>query len=102
MQKYDGHPWSSGGLTSTTGKGAAVLRPSCGFDSLETAQRFLGVSEKLYRFTPFSADAQARIRGKSPLELAGYDIRQIPMAWLCAGLSVDWPLETAQDHVLKP
>jgi len=34
--------------------------------------------------------------------LAGYDIRQIPMALLCTGLSVDWPLETAQDHVPKP
>jgi len=68
----------------------------CGFETLETAQSFLGVFEKVYRFTPFSADAQARIRGKCPLELAGYDIRQIPMALLCTGLSVDWPLETAR------
>jgi transposase-like protein len=71
----------------------------CGFDTLETAQRFLGVFEKVYRFTPFSADAQPRLRGKSPLELAGYDIRQMPMASLCAGLSVDWPPETTQDRV---
>jgi transposase-like protein len=71
----------------------------CGFDTLETAQRFLGVFEKVYRFTPFSADAQPRLRGKSPLELAGYDIRQMPMASLCAGLSVDWPSETTQDRV---
>jgi len=78
----------------------------CGFDSLETAQDFLGVFEKVYRFTPFSADAQGGVRGKSPLELAGYDIRQIPMALLCAGHSVDWPLElpqeTAHNHVPKP
>ena len=71
----------------------------CGFDALETAQRFLGVFEKVYRFTPFSADAQPRLRGKSPLQLAGYDIRQMPMATLCAGLSVDWPPETTQDRV---
>jgi len=71
----------------------------CGFDTLETAQCFLGVFEKVYRFTPFSQDAQAGIRGKCPLELAGYDIRQLPMTSLCAGLSVDWPLEVAQNLV---
>ena len=71
----------------------------CGFESLESAQLFLGVFEKLYRFTPFSPDAQPRIRGKCPLELAGYDISRLPMASLCAGLSVIWPLEGAQDHV---
>ena len=71
----------------------------CGFDTLETAQYFLGVFEKVYRFTPFSVDARAGIRGKSPLELTGYDIRQVPMALLCAGLSVDWPLEVNRDRV---
>jgi hypothetical protein len=25
----------------------------CGFDTLETAQQYLGVFEKVYRFTPF-------------------------------------------------
>jgi len=71
----------------------------CGFDTPETAQLFLGVFEKVYRFTPFSQDAQPRLRGKCPLELAGYDISQVPMASLCAGLSVNWPLEVTQDHV---
>jgi transposase-like protein len=71
----------------------------CGFESLETARLFLGVFEKVYRFTPFSPDAQPRIRGKCPLELAGYDIRQVPMASLCAGLSIVWPLEAAQNLV---
>jgi len=47
---------------------------------------------------PFSADAQPRLRGKCPLGLAGYDIRQVPMALLCASLSVDWPLEVARDR----
>ncbi len=48
-----------------------------------------------YWFTPFSQDAQPRIRGKCPLELAGYDISQVPMASLCAGRSLAWPLPVA-------
>ena len=64
-----------------------------------TAHCFLGVFEKVYRFTPFSDDAQPRIRGKCPLELAGYDISQTPMATICAGLSVAWPVEILQTHV---
>ena len=71
----------------------------CGFDTLETAQLFLGVFEKVYRFTPFSQDAQPTIRGKCPLELAGYDISQVPMASLCAGWSLAWPLQVAQNLV---
>jgi hypothetical protein len=70
-----------------------------GFDTIETAQLFLGVFEKVYRFTPFSQDAQPRIRGKCPLELAGYDISQVPMASLCAGWSLAWPLEVDQNLV---
>jgi hypothetical protein len=65
----------------------------CGFENIDTAQRYLGVFEKLYRFTPFSQDAQKRIRGKSPLQLAGYPIADLPMAALCSGLAVDWPTE---------
>ena len=79
----------------------------CGFASIVRARLFLGVFEKLYRFTPFSqacperaeGTLRPRIRGKCPLELAGYDISQVPMTSLCAGLSVVWPLEVAQDHV---
>jgi transposase-like protein len=74
----------------------------CGFDTIETARLFLGVFEKVYRFTPFSRDAQPRIRDKCPLELAGYDISQVPMASLCAGLSVTWPLVAAQNLVPNP
>ena len=50
----------------------------CGFESIADAQRYLAVFEKLYRFTPFSQDAQPSIRGKSPLQLAGYDIASCP------------------------
>jgi len=74
-----------------------------GFESIETAQVYLGVFEKLYRFTPFSNDAQPEIRGKSPLELTGYDLGQIPMAVLCRGLSPQWPTEVImQEEVPKP
>lgn len=66
----------------------------CGFDTIETAQLYLGVFEKLYRFTPFTQDAQVRIRGKSPLQLAGYPVQDLPMAALCSGLAIDWPTET--------
>ncbi len=72
----------------------------CGFESLAHAQRYLAVFEKLYRFTPFSQDAQPRIRGKSPLQLAGYDVANLPMSTLGAGLSIIWPMQTAEaDHV---
>ena len=64
----------------------------CGFESIQTAQRYLGVFEKVYRFTPFSDDARPGIRSKSPLQLAGYDLSRIPMAWLCRGYCLDWPL----------
>ncbi len=63
----------------------------CGFESLETAHVFLGVFEKVYRFTPFSQDAQPRVRGRSPLELAGYDVAQLPMVSICRG----WALAPA-------
>jgi hypothetical protein len=67
------------------------------------AQRYLAVFEKLYRFTPFSQDAQPRIRGKSPLQLAGYDVASLPMTTLCAGLSIIWPMQTGKaDHVPDP
>jgi transposase-like protein len=71
----------------------------CGFESLQSAQLYLGVFEKVYRFTPFSDDAQPRIRGKSPLQLAGYDLSRIPMTWLCRGFSLEWPLTVARIDV---
>jgi transposase-like protein len=67
----------------------------CGFESISSAQAYLAVFEKLYRFTPFSQDAQPRIRGKSPLQLAGYDVSLIPLSLICFGLSVDWPTESS-------
>jgi transposase-like protein len=62
-----------------------------GFESIETARVYLAVFEKVYRFTPFSDDAQERIRGKCPLELAGYEVRKLPIAHLFRGLALQWP-----------
>lgn len=73
----------------------------CGFDSLPSAQCFLAVFEKCYRFTPFSQDAQPHLRGKCPLELAGYDIAQLPMTVIAAGWSPDWPLNMEENLVPK-
>jgi hypothetical protein len=63
----------------------------CGFENIDTARLYLAVFEKVYRFTPFSADAQKRIRGRCPLEVAGYDVQQLPMAQLFRGLALQWP-----------
>jgi hypothetical protein len=71
----------------------------CGFDSFDSARLFLAVFEKVYRFTPFTEDAQPRVRGKCPLELAGYDIAQLPMAQLCRGWALAWPLQLDQEVV---
>jgi len=71
----------------------------CGFESIETARLYLGVFEKVYRFTPFSDDAQDRIRGKCPLELAGYEVRKLPMAQLFRGLALQWPAAAFQELI---
>lgn len=71
----------------------------CGFDSIQSARLFLVVFEKMYRFTPFSEDAQPRIRGKCPLEVAGYDISKLPMAKICRGWALDWPLDYIEEVV---
>jgi transposase-like protein len=71
----------------------------CGFNTIETAQIYLAVFEWTYRFTPFTPDAQPRIRGKCPLELAGYDVRKLPMAQICRGQVLEWPLEALAEIV---
>ena len=73
----------------------------CGFESSAHAQRYLAVFEKVYRFTPFSQDAQPAIRGRSPLQLAGYDVAACPMTTLCAGLSILWPMPLLPEPVPK-
>ena len=71
----------------------------CGFDSRATAERYLAVFAWCYRLTPFTQDAQRRIRGKCPLELAGYAVSKLPMAQLCRGQLLDWPPEALADVV---
>ena len=71
----------------------------CGFENIDSAQLYLGVFEKVYRFTPFSSDAQQRIRGKCPLELAGYEVQKLPMAQLFRGLTLQWPESAFQELV---
>jgi transposase-like protein len=71
----------------------------CGFENIDSAQLYLGVFEKVYRFTPFSNDAQERIRGQCPLELAGYNVRKLPMSQLFRGLALQWPETAFQEPV---
>ena len=71
----------------------------CGFESIETAQVYLGVFEKIYRLTPFSRDARPEIRGKSPLQLAGYDPSRMSLTWLCQGYSLEWSVTPEADDV---
>ncbi|MGB0384178.1 MAG: IS66 family transposase [Ardenticatenaceae bacterium] len=71
----------------------------CGFENITSAQQYLAVFEKIYRFTPFSQDAQPRLRGKSPLEVAGYDISHMPMATICAGLSPQWSQKSTDSEM---
>jgi len=70
-----------------------------GFESIDSARLYLAVFEKLYRFTPFSDDAHKRIRGKCPLELAGYDVHKLPIAQLFRGLALQWPAPAFQELV---
>jgi transposase-like protein len=51
-----------------------------GFDSLETARCYLHLFELTYRFTPFGPEVQPHLRGKCPLELAGYDLSHMLLA----------------------
>ena len=69
----------------------------CGFDNIETARKYLGLFELVYRFTPFVKDnrpvkgRELDIRGKCPLELAGYDISNMPIARMVRAQLLGWP-----------
>jgi hypothetical protein len=74
----------------------------CGFDGIETARKYLNLFELAYRFTPFAKDnrlvegRELDIRGKCPLELAGYDISQMPIAQVVRGQLLGWPPKILQ------
>jgi hypothetical protein len=72
---------------------------TCGFDSLNSARLFLAVFEKVYRFTPFTNGAQPRIRGKCPLEVAGYDVSELPLTQVCRGWALAWPVSTLSEGI---
>ncbi len=57
----------------------------------------MGMPARLYRFTPFTDDASEQIRGKCPLELAGYDISRLPMTQICRGWALGSPPKNAQE-----
>jgi transposase-like protein len=63
-----------------------------GFDSLETARCYLHLFELTYRFTPFGPEVQPHLRGKCPLELAGYDLTLVPLARYLRGGSLGFAL----------
>ncbi len=77
----------------------------CGFDSIETARTYLNLFELAYRFTPFVKDnrpvkgRKLDIRGKCPLELAGYDISQMPISQVMRAQILGWPPEIVQQLV---
>jgi transposase-like protein len=71
----------------------------CGFENIESARLYLAVFELVYRFSPFSHDAQARLRGKCPLQLAGYEVQKLPIAHLFRGLALQWPAPAFQELV---
>jgi transposase-like protein len=52
----------------------------CGLDSFESAQVYLRLFELVYRLTPFMEDNPGDKAGKCPLELAGYDLKALPIA----------------------
>jgi transposase-like protein len=77
----------------------------CGFDGIETARKYLNLFELTYRFTPFATDNRLvedrnlDIRGKCPLELAGYDITTLPIAQVIRARLLQWPLDTLHGSV---
>lgn len=48
-----------------------------GFERLETAQAYVELWACYYRFRPFSTDANPRIRNRSPLQIAGYELEGV-------------------------
>ena len=85
----------------------------CDFDGIETARKYLHLFERCpelvegltYRFTPFAKDNRTvegrklDIRGKCPLELAGYDISHMPIARVVRGQLLGWPPGTLRGLV---
>jgi len=50
-----------------------------GFETLEGARLQLRLFALVYRFTPFTEKARPSWRGKCPLEIAGYEVQDLPL-----------------------
>jgi hypothetical protein len=50
--------------------------------------RIAGSSKKRYTANEFGPEVQPHLRGKCPLELAGYDLTQVPLARYLRGGSL--------------
>ncbi len=76
-----------------------------GFDNIDTARSFLNLFSLFYRFTPFAKDnrpVEGRtldIRGKCPLQLAGYDISHMPLTHILHAHIQGWPPDGIQNLV---
>ncbi len=76
-----------------------------GFDCIETARIYLNLFELSYRFSPFAKDNRPvpgrtlDIRGKCPLELAGYDISHMPIAQIMRSNLLALPPDIGQHLV---
>ena len=77
-------------------------RGFCSFESIETAESYLAVFELVYRFSPFSPDAKPGIRGKCPLELAGYDVQTCPILHACRGSPPHQPSQQTPRREVVP
>ena len=71
----------------------------CGLDTLQSARIYLRVFELVYRLTPFADDNPSPIRGKCPLELAGYDLDALPIADFFRQLKLP-PLQLPEEEVV--
>ncbi len=74
----------------------------CGLGTIESARVYLRIFELVYRLTPFADDGRAAIRGKSPLELAGYDLKALPIANFFINLKLPLLALPAQEVVPMP
>lgn len=49
------------------------------FESLDSARRHARLFQIFHRFTPLAEDAKPHLRGKCPLQLAGYHVEEMPI-----------------------
>ena len=96
--------WAQRRIKEVYGSDYAHTHPEA-VDLKAKIYRIFRVFELAYRFTPFAKDnrpvkgRELDIRGKCPLELAGYDISKMPLARLLQGQLLGWPSGTLPQPV---